>query len=206
MFKINCLCCPRKQTRLESKLIHTADKIQFNQLLGLSASELNWIEFYLWCESIYFQTRLLPLTTQAISIRISWNIYSTVGVSSACEPWRRLYWQSLFSDRGWRSHHSQQLSHTFCKTWNSSREIIKYSASCFPWPEVSARHLSGPVCPAPGAQAARPVGVAAEAVAGKVQVRLGGHHQHVRLARPDGDGDLSLAEAGSSESAEFKLI
>ena len=30
MFKINCLCCPRKQTRLESKLIHTSDTIQFN--------------------------------------------------------------------------------------------------------------------------------------------------------------------------------
>ena len=45
------------------------------------------------------------------------------------------------------------------------------------------------------------MGVAAEAVAGEVQVRLGGHHQHVRLARPDGDGDLSLVEAGSSESA-----
>ena len=30
MFKINCLCCPRKQTRLESKLIHTKDTIQFN--------------------------------------------------------------------------------------------------------------------------------------------------------------------------------
>ena len=44
------------------------------------------------------------------------------------------------------------------------------------------------------------MGVAAEAVAGEVQVRLGGHHQHVSLARPDGDGDLSLAGDGSSAS------
>ena len=45
MFKINCLCCPRKQTRLESKLIHTSDTIQFNSAprpISLWA-ELNWI-------------------------------------------------------------------------------------------------------------------------------------------------------------------
>ena len=81
--------------------------------------------------------------------------------------------------------------------WN-----IKYSREAFIWPEVSARNLSGPVGPGSGEEAARPVGVAAEAVAGEVQVRLGGHHQHVRLARPDGDGDLSLAGDRSSVSLQ----
>ena len=50
MFKINCLCCPRKQTRLESKLIHTSDTIQFNSAprpIGLWA-ELNWIVSLVW--------------------------------------------------------------------------------------------------------------------------------------------------------------
>ena len=50
MFKINCLCCPQKQTRLESKLIHIADKIQFNSAqrpIGRGA-ELNWILSAVW--------------------------------------------------------------------------------------------------------------------------------------------------------------
>ena len=59
----HCLCCERKQTSL--KVNWFTPQIKFNsiQLRGR-------FEFYLWCESIYFQTRLLPFTTQAISIKI----------------------------------------------------------------------------------------------------------------------------------------
>ena len=70
MFKINCPCCPRKQTRLESKLIQTSNQIQLNSAPRPAASELNLIEFDFWFESIYFQTRLLPFTARAVSIKI----------------------------------------------------------------------------------------------------------------------------------------
>ena len=41
----------------ESKLMNTKDQIQFNSAQRPEAEELNWIEFDLRCESIYFQNK-----------------------------------------------------------------------------------------------------------------------------------------------------
>ena len=105
MFKINCLCCPRKQTRLESKLIHTADKIQFNSAprpIGLWA-ELNWILSLVWINL---------LSNSFASSHNTGNFYNNFRLVCNFAEWQRVNVKVTFWDNEiWMSHYSGYSRH-----------------------------------------------------------------------------------------------